>query len=554
MQKLLKFPILYPLLIIAAAIVLRVTLSIQGWTSANSDESMWNLLTLHIAYRGEHPTFFYGQHYLGTFEAYVGAVLFRVFEPSVLLMRLEMIGFCALFLVALYALTSRLYTRRFALLVLVLCALGGPKVLQLQTEAVGYPELPLLVTLLFLVAYSLVCKSDVWSWRRRAVVYGLWGVIAGFALWEHVLTAPYVLASASLLMLWRFRDMLRLGLWCVIIGAVIGGWPLIWYNLHAPPGQDSLSVALHMTQLGQDPRYGIIDHIVGTVLVTIPFATGFWSRCLSLHISDHLPLFPTSHPHCIAEQAGWGGGYVVLLILAMAMACMALWYLRRISQWTIDDRSDAIQQSARLFLLIAAVLTLVSYIRGGALVLDAMNGSRYLICTWVSLPAIIWPLWVGADFAKKRWLVRVFLVLRVTSALLLVALLTYGTFGVFSQIPQAQAENSRIEELTTYLQKSGITRFYSEYWTCNRLIFLSREKLICGNTWIAGHEVIHTSDRYKAYLAIVEASSNPAFVYPAGDGRVQALEQKLRMGKISYSHKQIAGYVVCRPSRSVTVT
>src|SRR2546429_1260314 len=82
-QKLLKIPILYPLLIIAAAVALRVTLSIQGWTSTNSDESMWNLMALHIAYRGEHPTFFYGQHYLGVFEAYVGAVLFRIFKPSV---------------------------------------------------------------------------------------------------------------------------------------------------------------------------------------------------------------------------------------------------------------------------------------------------------------------------------------------------------------------------------------------------------------------------------------------------------------------------------------
>lgn len=64
---------------------------------------------------------------------------------------------------------------------------------------------------------------------------------------------------------------------------------------------------------------------------------------------------------------------------------------------------------------------------------------------------------------------------------------------------------------------------------------------------------MHTSDRYKAYRTIVEASSNPAFVYPVGDARVQTLEQELRMGDTSYSHKRIAGYVVYRPSRSVMV-
>ena len=93
MRKLLKYPIFYALLIICAGVALRVVLNIQGWTPTNSDESIMNLMALHIAYRGEHPTFFYGQDYLGAFEAYVGAVLFRIFGPSVLAMRLEMIGF-----------------------------------------------------------------------------------------------------------------------------------------------------------------------------------------------------------------------------------------------------------------------------------------------------------------------------------------------------------------------------------------------------------------------------------------------------------------------------
>src|SRR5215469_8998862 len=138
MRKMLKFPILYPILVISAAAALRVTLSVQGWTSTNSDESIMNLMALHIAYRGENPTFFYGQDYLGAFEAYVGAVLFRIFGPSVLAMRLEMIGFYALFLICLYVLLSRLYNCHFALLMLVFFALGSPYVLQLQMWAWGY--------------------------------------------------------------------------------------------------------------------------------------------------------------------------------------------------------------------------------------------------------------------------------------------------------------------------------------------------------------------------------------------------------------------------------
>src|SRR5258706_10226172 len=116
MRKLLKYlTIILPAILIMLAIALRAVLSILGWTPTNSDESTMNLVALHIAFRGELPSFLYGQYYLGVVDAYVGAVLFRIFEPSVLVMRLEMIAFTALFLVVLYVLTKQLYNRQFAL-------------------------------------------------------------------------------------------------------------------------------------------------------------------------------------------------------------------------------------------------------------------------------------------------------------------------------------------------------------------------------------------------------------------------------------------------------
>jgi len=47
-----------PYLSFVLVFALRVVLNIQGWTPPNSDESIMNLMALHIAYRGEHPTFF----------------------------------------------------------------------------------------------------------------------------------------------------------------------------------------------------------------------------------------------------------------------------------------------------------------------------------------------------------------------------------------------------------------------------------------------------------------------------------------------------------------
>ncbi len=69
---------IYAFITIAAATTIRILLAAQGWPLTNSDEDTIGIMAMHIAYRGEHPIFFYGQNYMGTLEAYLGAALFHV--------------------------------------------------------------------------------------------------------------------------------------------------------------------------------------------------------------------------------------------------------------------------------------------------------------------------------------------------------------------------------------------------------------------------------------------------------------------------------------------
>jgi hypothetical protein len=489
-----------------------------------------NLAALHISEGRDFPIFFYGQHYLGALEAYIGALLFRIFNPSVLVMRFEVVGFYAAFLVALYALTRRLCTRNFALVVLALLALGSPRILALQGEAVGYPELPLLAALPFLVAFALAMHSH-WSLSRKAALYALWGLIAGVALWVHVLTGPYVLMAFLLMLLWQFRDMLKIGLWMILVGFVVGGLPLIWYNIHAGPGQDTLTNVLQMTQVGQTAVYDFWQHTLNTLLVSMPIMAGFSSSCIDQGISTNYPFLPTFHLHCIADQAVWGAGYALLMIIAGTMAIVGL---RRSGK----DRAEMIKHSASLLLLLAALLTIVLYIRGGASNGDMWDSSRYLICTWVSFPAILWPLW------RLRWFARI------AAFALIFGVLLHSTAMTFAEIPKAQAENARMNALVNYLEKQHITRFYSEYWTCNKIIFATQERIICGNTWNVNGKLQNGSNRYPAYLADVEQAKDPAFVYPVGDDRIEVAEDSLKRQGKSYVVREVAGYSAIVPKGS----
>src|SRR5437899_4906420 len=128
---------IYAFLIIASATLFRIVLSCLGWPPTDSDEATYHLMAFHIWKNGEHPIFMYGQNYMGTIEAYIGAGLFRIFGPSVLVMRIEMAGLFALFLIGLYLLTYRLYTPRFALFTIAFLAPGTELMLNRQLLATG---------------------------------------------------------------------------------------------------------------------------------------------------------------------------------------------------------------------------------------------------------------------------------------------------------------------------------------------------------------------------------------------------------------------------------
>src|SRR5260370_33565805 len=122
---------------ILIATLLRLLLISQGWPSTDSDESTMGLMALHIAYRGEHPVFFYGQGYMGSLEAYIAAPLFHLFGPSTFSLRLGLVFHFTLFLIIMYFLASLLYTKRLALATLILLCLGSDVILRQEVYAFG---------------------------------------------------------------------------------------------------------------------------------------------------------------------------------------------------------------------------------------------------------------------------------------------------------------------------------------------------------------------------------------------------------------------------------
>src|SRR6266851_3045375 len=106
--------------LVAIATLARFFLIYFNWPVTNSDEANMGLVAFHIAYQGDHPTFFYGLPYMGPLEGYIAAPLFRLLGPSLFALRLGLLLLFILFLICMYYLTRLLYTRGLALFIVVL--------------------------------------------------------------------------------------------------------------------------------------------------------------------------------------------------------------------------------------------------------------------------------------------------------------------------------------------------------------------------------------------------------------------------------------------------
>jgi 4-amino-4-deoxy-L-arabinose transferase-like glycosyltransferase len=368
------------LLLIALAVGLRLLLTAQGWPTTNSDEGTFGIMAMHIAYRGGHPIFLNGSNYMGALEAYLGAASFRLFGVSLPALRLGVILLYIFFLTSMYLLTSLLYTKKLALFVLVLLCLGSNAMFLRELYATGGSTQTLFFgSLAFLLAtwLSLTREQQVPHagdrWRRLAA-YTVWGLAVGLGIWSDMVVLPFFMLSALLLLLFCWRDLLSWAPLCLLLGFSVGVLPLIAYNLHAAPGQDSFSTFAGLfhgshvqsaSSLAQILRgIKLTQGINGTLSMSLPTATGDPS-CPVPAVE-----FPSdASPHsaqCALLHRVWSAGYILLWTLSVLLTLGALRRLRTRSQAGIGgERRELVRHSARLCLLASAAVAVISYtVRG----------------------------------------------------------------------------------------------------------------------------------------------------------------------------------------------
>ncbi len=449
----------------------------QGAFPFNADEAVVGLMARHIL-QGERPTFFYGQAYMGSLDAFLVAAGFAVFGAQVWVIRLVQ----ALLYAGTVALTAALAWRLFgrwesALAAALLMAVPTVNITLYTTVSLGgYGEALLLGTALLWLALG--------EGVERPSGAALWGVLAGLGLWAFGLTLVYAVpAGVFLLFRWRRLGWRRGGLLAsaALGGAVVGAWP--WWAYGLRHGWAALlreltgsAVAVeHVGWLARTARHALYGLLFG-----LPVTLG---------------LRPPWDVRVLAPVLAVGA-------VGVYLAATMLWW-RAGRPWR-----------KVWWLPAGVVLTLGAGFLFTAFGTDP-SGRYFLPATQMLF------LGFAGGFPRLRWRGKPlgwgllgFLLLFYAVGTAQAAANPYRLTTQFA--PDGRIAPDEVPRLAAFLEAHGEARGYTTYWVAYPLVFLSAERLIFVPRLPYHEDLRYTrrDDRYPPYDARVAQAQRVALVAP----------------------------------------
>lgn len=546
---------LIALLISIAGVGIRLALIAQGWPYANADEGTYGMMAIDIAFHGAHPIFMYGQHYMGTTQAYIAAVFFHLSGISLFNLRLGLVILFGLFLIAMYWLTGLLYTRGLALVTLLVLIFGSSYVFYRQIQAVGgWAETLFFGALLYFLAswLALTAHEGMSTKRRRLrlVAFFGWGLVTGLSLWSDIVIAPFILTSGLLLLIFCRRELRSWKLVLLLVGLLVGSSPAIIYNIQTTLLSNSLVTSVSIFGggvAGHSRLYYLLQGTLGVLLIGLPAITGSSFTC---DVNQTL-FFNGSGPaavQCTIGDSLWSLVWLALWASAVYLCFRAIGRSpRKRSDRTPEQQQALARQAARLGLLVAAMISLALFALNVSSIYTPLLSSRYILFIWIATPALLYPLWQGSGAMRasagrasnlaipgSKWLILLGIML----------LLLWGTVKTFQLVPGTQATLAQQEALVSSLERIGVVHIYSDYWTCDRVIFQSQERIICDTL---DNNLNQGFVRYPPDAAAVQSDPKASYVFLSNIPQAAMMARRAAQSPGQYRRYMFDGYVVYQP-------
>ena len=230
---------------------------------------------------------------------------------------------------------------------------------------------------------------------------------------------------------------------------------------------------------------------------------------------------------------------------------MALWKLKhdfREQLASSEQKCNIIREFARIMLLVSMGITVLFFTLSAASIPSSAGNARYLHCLLISLPAFIWPLWIGARMIEPSvaLLAKIKVALSRGMLLLIFIMFLVGTIAAFFDIHAISSIDQQREAVLNKLESMNIKHFYTDdYWTCYRIAFASREKITCA---VIGSDLLpRNTNPYWPYVLQAQADPHVAYLLPINDPQTPFIVRNAHLANGNYLGVELYGYVIYQP-------
>jgi len=529
--------------LLTLAALYRLFLILRGWPALDSDEAIIGLMGRHILSDGQLPYWFWGQQYMGAFQAYFAVPFFAVFGSSALTLHFTVLLLTAGWLAVMYRLGRAAFGPAVGLLTLGWLSFGpAVGVLRQLTAIGGYQEMLLFGALILWGVWSRLRQPSPLphtrqEWRRCLLTYAGIGLVGGLGLWSDLLILPILLVAAITLLAARPREIFHVTGIVLVLAFFVGGFPYISYNITNKNATYKQIVRQsrpegHANSLPAPQDWQA--QIGETLAVALPATLGSPHVCLNQGNVWH------AYPPAEAANTHTSGGLCANANIAFSLSVIAIyllvaWQLILLAwRWLLTlpwspaarrawlarggwpgvisrHRAGKLNISRRwlqFMLLGVGAMTLALYTTSIDAQRYQFTSARYLLPLYLTVPILFGVLWrCAAPILRPLSLaaLRRALPLRaggiappgegrrfprnplaVIAALALVSLcalsLSGGALTFARSLDTSQFAQPVVptdRTLLVFLDTHHITAFYSDYWVCYRIAFETNERLLC---------------------------------------------------------------------------
>ncbi len=492
---------IYLTIIILIGIIVRAGFLITS--DLDSDQAIFGLQGRHIL-MGEFPIFSWGTAYIGTFQSYLDAVAFYVFDSSRLVLNGVTTFLSIFFILVMYLSGKEIFGEKGGLLSAALIAIG-PAYLTFHGAWArhGYMETLLFGSLILLITLRL-SKTENQNDRRRLMM--LLGFVSGIGFWSDFLIIVYF-PACGLYLLFKDRRFFKKETFLTVPSFLSGSLPVWIYNLKHH------FASLEILETGE--KVSFLKNFKDAILIGMPEIIG---------------------AKTVEDTVIYGFFYILSAIYLFSFVLLIISGIKDLIKREFrvqgsefkEKRFIEIKGIGLVLLFFLSFLIIYSASSFGISILGTI---RYMLPLYSVIPFLILLLLLRIkDYPKP-------LVVGVAVFVLFVNL--YGNLRSYAFLKNDELRNYNEEkrfkkELFDFMKSKGILHAYVvNYWLGPLLTFDSKEGIIFAQP---------VDDRYHAYTERIDRASR--YAYLIGTDMEESYEESLKRLKAGYEKNLFGNYVL----------